>query len=144
MAINQPIAEWIITLFKHHERYLTEKLRKFNLKSREANLLLYLKLHGDGVNQDKIAEDLGVNKATISRGIKILVENGYVLKKQSHDDKRQSIIYLIEKAINVLPEIIAAHNNWFALLFEDVPENEKEIILYRLEQAYEKFRYNLV
>ncbi len=52
---------------------------------------------GDGVSQTDLANDSFKNAPTVSRIIELLRKKGLIEKKQSEDDRRQSLIYLSGK-----------------------------------------------
>jgi DNA-binding MarR family transcriptional regulator len=52
---------------------------------------------GDGISQTDLANDSFKNAPTVSRIISLLVKKGLIVKKQSEDDRRQSVIYLSEE-----------------------------------------------
>lgn len=52
---------------------------------------------GDGISQTDLANDSFKNAPTVSRIISLLVKKDLILKKQSEDDRRQSVIYLSEE-----------------------------------------------
>ena len=52
---------------------------------------------GDGISQTDLANDSFKNAPTVSRIIELLRKKGLIQKKQSADDRRQSLIYLTNK-----------------------------------------------
>ncbi|MEL6655647.1 MAG: MarR family transcriptional regulator [Bacteroidota bacterium] len=52
---------------------------------------------GDGISQTDLANDSFKNAPTVSRIIELLRKKGLIEKKQSADDRRQSLIYLTNK-----------------------------------------------
>ncbi len=89
-----------------------------------------------GRSQEEIAQDLCVNKSTVTRNLNFLEENGYISRRAIPNDKRQLSVHPTEKMLAVLPEIKAASAEWMKLLSEDIPENELEIfdsVLSRME-----------
>ncbi|TDV98969.1 hypothetical protein C8C77_13342 [Halanaerobium saccharolyticum] len=73
MRVDAPIGKWIAKLYKNHDQYVDNLLEDYNLNHSEGNLLVYLYKDGDGISQNKLKENLAVDKATISRAIYSLI-----------------------------------------------------------------------
>lgn len=80
------------------QMYLNSALREKQLGSAEANILMFLYTHGDGVRQEDIVAGVDVSKPAVSRTIMSLVKKGYVKRVHNQDDKRSYTILLTEKA----------------------------------------------
>lgn len=78
--------------------YLNSALREKQLGSAEANILMFLYTHGDGVRQEDIVAGVDVSKPAVSRTIMSLVKKGYVKRVRNEADKRSYIIWLTDKA----------------------------------------------
>lgn len=57
-----------------------------------------------GSSQEEIADFFKLNKGTVAKGLKRLMENGYIIKKQNEQDRRAYELYLTEKGKGVLAE----------------------------------------
>ncbi|SJZ33641.1 MarR family winged helix-turn-helix transcriptional regulator [Selenihalanaerobacter shriftii] len=140
MSLNYPIGKWLSKIYKHNRKYISERLTSYNLNSSEASLLMYLYSEGDGINQDEIAIDMGLDKATISRVIKQLVDKDYIIRKKSSEDKRVYIVHLNDKANSIKSIISNTYQSWFTLITEDIPEKEVDVILKNLEKMFNKVK----
>jgi DNA-binding MarR family transcriptional regulator len=136
MRINAPIGKWIAKLYKDHDQFVDNLLADYNLNHSEANLLVYLYKDGDGISQNKLKENLGVDKATISRGIYSLIEKNYLKKKRSPDDRRVNLIYLTDKAQVIREEINDIYQQWFQIFIKEIGEKEAQRVLDTLEKMY--------
>ena len=136
MRIDAPIGKWIAKLYKDHDQFVDNLLADYNLNHSEANLLVYLYKDGDGISQNKLKENLAVDKATISRGIYSLIEKEYLKKKRSPDDGRVNLIYLTEKAQSVKEEIAGIYQQWFQIFIKEIGEKEAERVINNLEKMY--------
>ncbi|TDX51951.1 MarR family winged helix-turn-helix transcriptional regulator [Orenia marismortui] len=141
MEINKPIGKWILSLHKHNKKYISQKLKKYNLNRNESSILIYLYNNGDGINQEELAWEMGVDKSTISRAIKELIKNNFISKRRSLDDGRVFLIYLTERSMSVKQEIKDAYYNWFSLIMEGISKEEINIILKNLEMIFNKIKY---
>ncbi|AZO95894.1 MarR family winged helix-turn-helix transcriptional regulator [Halocella sp. SP3-1] len=136
MLIDAPIGKWISRLYKHHEQFIDEKLEAYNLKHSEANLLVHLYRDRDGVNQEVLTANLGVDKATVSRAVKALLEKSYLFRQRSLEDGRVNLIFLSEKAEGIKSIVRKVYQDWYDLIMGDIPDDEAKIMLRNLEKMY--------
>ena len=136
MYIDAPIGKWIAKLYKDHDQFVDNLLEKYNLNHSEGNLLVYLYKDGDGKNQKELKENLGVDKATISRSICSLIEKGFLKKRKSPADGRVNLIYLTENAFDIKKEINTIYQQWFQEFSSEIEEKEAEQVLETLEKMY--------
>ncbi|WP_089722846.1 MarR family winged helix-turn-helix transcriptional regulator [Halanaerobium congolense] len=137
MRVSAPIGKWIAKLYKDHDQFVDNLLEDYNLNHSEANLLIYLYKDGDGISQNKLKENLGVDKATISRAIYSLIDKNYLKKRKSPADARVNLIYLTEKAEAVKEEINDIYQQWFQIFINKIGEKEAKRVLDNLEKMYE-------
>jgi DNA-binding MarR family transcriptional regulator len=123
-------------LYKDHDQYVDNLLKDYKLNHSEANLLVYLYKDGDGISQNKLKENLAVDKATISRAINSLINKKYLNKKNSPEDGRVNLIYLTEKANAVQEEINKIYQQWFQIFIDKIGEEEARRVLDNIEKMY--------
>lgn len=133
MKIKVPLMKWLAGLYKHHTQYVSDNL---NLKQSETDILRYLYYEGDGVNQKLLEHKLGLDKATISRAVKTLLEKNFLKRKKSELDGRVYLIYLTQKGKEFEAEFREVYDSWFNLFLSDIEENELEIILKNFKKMY--------
>lgn len=143
LSVNEPLGKWISRLYKHHENYINNKLNKYNLKHNEANLLMHLFHNSDGINQETLTNELGIDKATVSRAVNGLLKNNYLTRRKSTKDKRVYLIFLSKKAKKFEPVIKEVFQNWFSLIMKDIPENEIKIIVKNFKKMYNLVQHQL-
>lgn len=136
MLIDAPIGKWISRLYKHHEQFIDEKLEAYNLKHSEANLLMHLYRDKDGVNQEVLTANLGVDKATVSRAVKGLLKKSYLFRQRSLEDGRVNLIFLSEKAEGIKLIVREVYQDWFDFIMGDIPDNEAKVMLRNLKKMY--------
>lgn len=88
-----------------------------------------------GIIQEKLAEQIKVDRATATRAIKKLELNGFLVKKADKDNKKIKKLYATEKGMKVFPFIIRenAHSNDVALA--GFSEEETEVLYGLLQRA---------
>lgn len=104
---------------------------------------MYLYHNVDGINQETLTENLGVDKATISRAVKGLLKKGYLIRKKSAEDGRVYLIFLSEKAREIKPVVEKIYQEWFSLIMVDIPDEEKRIMIKNLKKMYNLVQHDL-
>lgn len=137
MRIDAPIGKWIAKLYKDHDQFVDNLLADYNLNHSEANLLVYLYKDGDGISQNKLKENLAVDKATISRAIYSLINKNYLKKRKSPNDGRVNLIYLTAKAQTVREEIKDIYQQWFQIFIKEIGEEEANRVFKTIKKMYQ-------
>ena len=88
-------------------RIWTEEFKQYGLSPAHA-YLLRLVLTEPGLLQRDIAEQLGLSKSTVTRFIDSLEQRGFLSRKVSNADGRESAIYPARKAITVQKQLEAS------------------------------------
>jgi DNA-binding MarR family transcriptional regulator len=82
--------------------------------------------HKDGISQETLAKVLRVSKATSTRAIQHLEEEGYVLRQRDESDHRAYRVYLIEKGGEIRKIILEKLIAFPATLLSEFTPEEKE------------------
>ncbi|TDT72322.1 MarR family transcriptional regulator [Hypnocyclicus thermotrophus] len=106
--------------------YLSKKLEKYKIGSGQFKILINIKKN-EGICQDKLAEKLGIDKTTITKAIKKLIEKKYVKREKNKIDKRYYKLYIGEEGEKIYPEIKNIFNEINIKLMLNFSEKEKEI-----------------
>ena len=77
-----------------------------------------------GRSQEELAEELCLNKSTITRSLAALEERDYITRTPLPSDKRRFAVHPTARMLAVLPQIKAASAEWMALLSEGISEEE--------------------
>ena len=93
-----------------------------------------------GRSQEDLARELCVNKSTVARNVCYLEEKGYVERQPLENDKRQFSVFPTSKALEILPEIRSASEEWMSLLSQDIPKADLEVFDRVLKLMQEKAR----
>ncbi|OON99098.1 MAG: hypothetical protein ATN35_02215 [Epulopiscium sp. Nele67-Bin004] len=89
----------------------------------------------EGLNQEHLATNLSVDKATIARAIKHLEKNGYIYRQRNENDKRAYEIYLTEKGKAEYNNIYEFFDELEAILSANLTDLEKNILINLLEKV---------
>ena len=112
-------------IFRYTQVYLDKVLKEFELSSGSYPYLLILK-DKDGINQNRISEELGYDKAMTTRTLAKLIDIGYLDRIKDDDDYRANKIYLTEKGKEVTVKIVEKIHELVQLITQDLNEEEKE------------------
>lgn len=92
--LNQALKDMFYSVLRLQEQSVS-KLANGNLSRTEMHALEIIQDYPDAT-LTRIADVLGITKATISVSVNRLVEKGYLVKTRAEDDKRKSILQLTQ------------------------------------------------
>jgi DNA-binding MarR family transcriptional regulator len=106
------------------------KYKKFNIQKGQYIFLTRI-CENPGINLIQLTSILKVDKTTTTKATQKLIKEDYITKKINTDDKRISMLYPTEKALEIYNVIINEENRSIDICFKDFSENEK-ILAYQL------------
>lgn len=133
MGERRSIGRLVSCLHRLTGSYLHERLQKYGIGSGQVPLLMRL-YRGDGINQDQLAKEVRIDKATCTRAIKKLERAGYVERQADAADRRAHRIHLTAKARRLRPVLEKALEDWTELLLAGFSEEEREMVFDLLER----------
>ena len=107
-------------------QYRTEQLAPLGLKACHASYLATI-CRFPGITQDQLSKRIFINKSNVARQLVVLEEDGFVERKPSPEDKRATLVYPTQKALDILPEIGRIFREWEALVAQDLTEEERAL-----------------
>lgn len=102
--IDNPIGKQINRTARDIKKFLYYHLDEYSLGDGQFGILYDISKN-QGVSQDQISKSRNVDKATIAKAIKKLIENDYIYRERDKSDKRAYCLYCTEKGIRFIPEI---------------------------------------
>jgi len=126
-------------IYRNTHIYLDKVLKKYELGSGTYPYLFTLEKN-EGISQNKISREIGLDKAMSARTITRLIEQGYVYKEEDERDSRAYRLYLTEKAREIIPEIHKEIAILVDLITENLTEEEKNITIKALSKVFENTR----
>lgn len=79
-----------------------------------------------GLSQEQLARRVYFDKYNVTRHLTKLEDSGYVERRPSQTDKRVMLVYPTQKMLNLLPQVRACIEEWDALLFQGLSDEELE------------------
>ncbi len=107
--------------------FRAEKLNELGLGDNRHSYILSL-CRNPGISQDALSKKLFINKSNVTRTLATLEKLGYVWREQSAEDKRVTLVYPTQKAVDTLPKIRAVLKEWREFLTEGFTEEEIAVL----------------
>ncbi len=111
---------------RHMTKDVNEYLQKHGLYSSQWSILYCLKSNGP-MTQSDIWRYLNVEAPTITRTLVKLEESGWV-KRTPGSDKRERLVSLTEKALDLLPEVEKDVKNFEQTMVANLKDDEQELL----------------
>ena len=77
-----------------------------------------------GLPQEKLVQYLCINKSNVTRHLAHLELEGYVERRTSESDKRETLVFPTQKMLDILPEVKDITIDWNSRLAEGIAEDE--------------------
>lgn len=107
----------------YRDKYLSE----YGLSGYQAPYLPAVCNH-PGITQDQIAQELHVNRSSVTRQLILLEENGYITRKRSETDRRAVEVYPTEKGLAILPTVRESFHSWRQKLTDGLSAEQLELL----------------
>lgn len=107
--------------------YRDKKLSVCGISGYQAPYLPEICAH-PGITQDQIAQNLHVNRSSVTRQLTLLEENGMIYRKRSVSDRRAVEVYPTQKGLDILPTVRETFCSWREELTADLTGEQKEML----------------
>ena len=105
------LGDILFIFHKNHRKYLNDALLKYDLSLIQA--LCILMIHeSDELNQKDLSDGLYLTKGAITKAIKKLEGNGWILRERSSGDRRRYILKLTKKGEDFIPKLYEINDEW--------------------------------
>ena len=111
----------------------TDKLEGTELGNQHYSYILVV-CRRPGISQDAIARRLFLNKSNVTRSLAYLEEHGFVTRERDPEDRRQTLVYPTEKALEILPKVREIIKGWNSYITEGFTEEEMEMYISMTER----------
>ncbi len=126
---------WFLVIHRSRHAFLRERFGHLDIEPRLLPLLR--RLYGaEGLRQEDLSAESGLDKSTIAHGIRRLIDLGYVTRGPCPGDRRSYHLSLTEKANALVPAVDAAMQEWADGLTADFsPEEVRTLDAYLQRMA---------
>lgn len=109
--------------------------RKLPIRSSEMGMLIYLVKTEGNKTPNAAAKFFNITKAMATNMVTSLLNNGYIIKKQSEKDKRSFILIPTDKAIRLVNDTYSDYFKTISILESKMGENKFNELIQLLETA---------
>lgn len=119
-----PIGALTSIIFRNQSIFLNHHLRALGLSCGQFPVLMFLMKH-QNVTQETLARHFHIDRGTIARSVRKLEDAGYVLRKTDPDNRRAVRLFLSDKGVSVIPELIRIDTEWERTASRSLTEEER-------------------
>ena len=123
IQLKESIGSYISSFHRIGASFLAQKFEEYDIGVGQYQFLIKLYLK-DGISHEQLTKLVHVDKATTTRAVTKLYENGFVTVEKSDTDRRKSIIYLTEYAKSIKDHIWDIAGEWENQLTQSLTVDE--------------------
>ncbi len=105
------LGDLLFIFHTNHKKYLNDLLSQYDLNLVQVLCLLRL-CEEDNLCQRDLSDGFYLTKGAITKSVKKLEENGFIIREKSQKDKRQYILKLTSKGRKIIPIIEKINEQW--------------------------------
>ena len=131
--INRKVGKYMSIAYKFALVFFKNRMAELGLNQSHHAVLITL-YKGEGISQEKLSKKLNVDKATVTRSIKKLIEDGFIERRQDVNDKRSYLLYVTEKGEEIRPDITSMFEEWNNIVLEGFSDEEIDNLVGYMER----------
>lgn len=133
MNINNKLnIEWALcTLDKYSIITIKEQLGHLKLTKIQLLFIIHLKFN-DGIRQDHLTKIFKMNRLTIARSIKTMINLGYIDKRTDEFNRTANFIFLTLKGEEIYNEVYSVLQEWLDTITKGFTDTEVQTSIYLL------------
>lgn len=125
MDKHRDIGKYISILQRLNNMFYANRLSSFQIGCGQQFFLLQI-FKKPGMSLHELASFGHYDKATATRAVKKLEEEGYVVTEMAQEDKRIRRIYVTEKATAVVGKTLESVNDWADIILKGFTNEERD------------------
>lgn len=115
--------------------YISSNIEKYGIKQGQFEYFLLI-YSTPGINQLELGKMKNVGKASVTKALKILEEDGFIKRVTDKNDRRNILCYITEKGDMIADELIHIKTNTEKDLFDNFSQHDKELLFEYLSKLY--------
>lgn len=131
---EKPMGKKIGDAARSVKKFLYHHLEGYSLGDGQFGILYEIS-ENEGISQEQISKNRNVDKATIAKAVKKLIDNDYIYREKDKLDKRAYRLYCTEKGIEFIPEIKRIIILQNTILTKGFTQEEIDLLSFLLEKA---------
>ncbi|MFZ3482258.1 MarR family winged helix-turn-helix transcriptional regulator [Sphingomonas sp. 3-13AW] len=124
----------LMPLARAYRRYIDRGFSSLDLSHTTALAVMLIGRHGDGVRQGMLADELGMESASLVPLVQQLVQAGLVERRPDPDDGRAKTLYLTEAGKALAAEVEERSAALRSQVFAGIPDADVEAALRVMDQ----------
>lgn len=139
---DRSIGFYINYIGRQSHKYFESEFKQYGIHRGSIFILRHL-YNQDGLKQNEICNKVHTDKASITRAIAKMADQGFVRKELDENDSRANRVYLTSKAKKFKPTFEKIFSNWTNILNTNLNENEQEFaqeLILKLSSNAENFQ----
>ena len=121
------LGKYFSRIYRFSKAYQDRELKHLGIGSGQFGFMMIL-LRTEGISQSRLSEISKLDKTTIARSIRPLIENGYVVREKDPDDRRGYKLLLTDSGRSLGPELIRIQLDLERQLLENFTSEEIELL----------------
>lgn len=105
--------------------YIGAKIEPYGIKQGQFEYFLLI-YSSPGINQLELGKMKNVGKASVTKALKILEEDGFIMRVTDENDKRNTLCYVSEEGEAIVENLIRVKSNAENDMFIDFSEKDKQ------------------
>ncbi|CUH95127.1 hypothetical protein P22_1196 [Propionispora sp. 2/2-37] len=134
MLQKDRLGKHISLIYRYSQIFFNSELKKYNLGSGQYIFLISL-FENNGISQEQLSAIVKIDKATTARAVAKLVNENYVIRKVSANDKRAYNLYTTAKADSIKNSLFEMLDSWNNIMLDNLDNEEKELLLKLIEKV---------
>lgn len=114
--------------------YHIKALKEYHIHGHQMGYILHV-CQNPGISQEKLASYLGLNKGSVTKGLRPLIAEGYIQRRQNQKDRRAYQLFPTEKAQELLVKCDQIVEQFSDILTASMSDEEKRTFQRLLTKA---------
>lgn len=115
--------------------YIGSEIEQYGIKQGQFEYFLLI-YSSPGINQLEIGKLKNVGKASVTKALKILEEDGFIKREADEKDRRNTLCFISEKGEAIVDDLLHVKLNAEHNLFEGFSEQDKKVLFGYLLKLY--------
>jgi len=114
------------SIISNVNNYIGSQVEKYGIKQGQYEYFLLI-YSSPGINQLELARFKNVSKASVTKALKILEEDGFINRITDVNDQRNILCFITEKGEAIVEDLVNVRTNTEKDLFKGFREDDKDI-----------------
>ena len=123
---NKDYAKLLRGIIANINNYIGSQIEKYGIKQGQYEYFLLIS-KAPGINQLELARLKNVGKASVTKALKILEDDGFIKRVTDEKDRRNTLCFISKKGEDIVEDLIRIRSDAEKELFSGFSEGDKEI-----------------